>query len=141
MAQEQVTLDTMASWAQRKLKRKPKRVLCQPVTCGFSYEGGYGYPSSFAEVQFDCHPAHWLEIAFDLDWPDCVRRQRQELMAAIMEAAIDVMLTHLHPFVGCRLTLRSLGWDELHSSEVSLYRATSRALEDLVGRSELWRIE
>jgi hypothetical protein len=109
----------------------------------FEFRGAQGgHPSNFAFVKIAATPAEDLEIALVAEFPATLDvPYRRRLEAAVSLAAVDELLSSQWiPYRGCRLVVFEVGWDDVMSSEVAIYKATRGALMKL-RQDGLWEVE
>lgn len=129
MNQEQL----LASWRQFKSRTASKR-LVEPYSAEYEYQGPqFGHPSTYAFVRFDCQPAEHLSFEMGAAWPGHLGRDYTVRLEDAMGAAITDLLvaSSEHPLLGCSLKCVEVRWNDIGSSEIAFYRATSIAMAKL----------
>lgn len=120
-------------WRRHKTSGSFHR-LSAPLEVSHEFRGPQaGHPSNYASVRILADPADDLAVECTASLPESVTvAGRDSLLRAIESAAVDEMVAaEWYPFSGCRLIVRDIGWDDVMSSEVALYKATRGALARL----------
>ena len=127
------------SWRHHK-DRSTARHLHTKATVEHEYQGKqWGHPSTYAFVRFDCVPALRLSFEMRTQWPPNLTSDYTSLLEkAICAAIVDVLVAADEPHVGCAIACTEVKWNDVTSSERSLYRATRAAMTSLREQQE-WR--
>lgn len=100
----------------------------------YEFNGGrIGHPSNYASIRIHARPADQLTLDSSAIYPLSVSPSYAErLLAAVGQAVVDELFAAAWtPYRGCALEVVEVGWHEVSSSEVALYRAARGALEQL----------
>ena len=125
--------ELIRNWGEQKISHN-YRCLVSPCTAEFELIGPAGHPSSHAKVGFVAEPAETLSLHFDVEWPatfdDTYKLRIQNTTA---EAIADMLLVRCEGsiFRGVELKLTTFGWSEVGGSEMAVYRATTKAMQQL----------
>jgi hypothetical protein len=125
--------EILDAWRWQKKSGRFYR-LVEPVEVAYEYRGPQGWHSSnYASVVIAARPASDLGLEISAELPASMTAEYQAALArAAGYAAVDELVAaDWHPFLGCNLDVREVGWDEEMSSEVALYRAVRGALGKL----------
>lgn len=92
-----------------------------------------GHSSNYAAIKIVAAPASELSLNSAAIYPASVSvSYAQKLLVAVGRAAVDELFPATwYPYRGCSLIVREVGWDEIMSSEVAIYRAARGAFAKL----------
>jgi hypothetical protein len=90
------------------------------------------HASSYARVVFVCSPSEKISCSFNPGvWPsNLTESEVGRLKISIARAASSLLLLDFYPHIAA-LHLEEIGWDDVRSSEVAVYRATIGAMRNL----------
>jgi hypothetical protein len=130
--------ELILNWGEQKISHNYKRIMASFET-DFEFIGHVGHPSSYAYVRFIAEPADEISLEFSVDWPQSFDEDYTlRIEHSIGEAVLDVLFPKLKgsPWRGCALRLTGFKWDEVGGSEMSVYRATTKAMEHLCAKGQ-----
>lgn len=132
--------DSITSIVRERLARGRLR-LQQAFSCESEYSTR-AHASSFARVRFECSPAESLGLRIDESvFPDSLAvGDRRRVRAAILEAVVLTLNRDFYPHGGAECRLVAIAWDDVRSSPVSFFKATTAAMERLVGEGS-WKLD
>jgi hypothetical protein len=125
--------DELNDWLRKKSLPNHYR-LRSPITISFEFKGRqWGHPSNYAAIRVVANPAHELRVNLSAALPSSITQDyRDKLEQAIAFAAIDELIAgDWCPYRGATLTVDSIGWDDVMSSELAVYRAARGAFSKL----------
>jgi len=123
----------LLEWWQRGKASSAYRLAAE-LAVEFEYQGPqFGHPSNHAAIEIIAMPSADLSLESVAVYPASVTAPySDQLLRAVGRAAIDELFaTAWYPYRGCKLIVKEVGWDEIMSSEVALYRAARGALSKL----------
>ena len=119
---------------QNSKEGRPFYCLEAEIEVEFEYRGPqFGHPSNYAAIRLTATPSPELVLESRAVLPASISEAyASQLLVSVGRAAIDVLFAAgRDPYRGCRLRVDEIGWDEIMSSEVAVYRAARGALEKL----------
>lgn len=125
--------ELIRNWGEQKISHNYRR-LVSPCSAEFELIGPPGHPSSYAKIGFVAEPAEILSLRFDADWPATFDdTYKLRIQNTIAEAIADILLVRYEGsiFRGVELKLTTFGWNEVGGSEKAVYRATTKAMQQL----------
>jgi hypothetical protein len=125
--------EILEAWQKGKSER-PFQRLASESEAAFEYRGShFGHPSNYAAIRILATPSMDFNLASAVIYPPSVSPDyARQLLFAISCAAVDELFSATwYPYRGCSLLVREVGWDEIMSSEVAVYRAARGALSEL----------
>jgi hypothetical protein len=134
--------EILDAWRRDKQHSRFYR-LAAPIEVAYEYRGPQpGHPSSYASVVISARPASDLGLEITADLPDSMTPEyRLALARAAGHAAVDELFAAgWNPYRGCELDIVEVGWDEVGSSEIALYRAIRGALAKLL-KVGIWKLK
>ena len=124
--------ELLDAWQERKTNRWFR--LTSEFVAAFEFRGRqFGHPSNYAAIEISAAPAGDFSLDTKATYPASVPAPDTEgLLLAVGRAAVDELFAAAwYPYRGCRLTIQEVGWDEVMSSEVAVYRAARGALSKI----------
>jgi hypothetical protein len=133
--------DIVSTWNVSRLHVPFYELAAATEVSGEFIGGMLGHPSSYAAARFSAAPARQLTLEWSAAYPESFTPEYvAKLRDAIAIAAFDELLAgDWYPRIGCALVLRELGFDDVSSSEVAVYRAARLAFSEL-RRERAWRL-
>ena len=125
--------EILDAWERGKSDRQFYRLTAE-AEVAFEYRGPqFGHPSNYASVRIFATPSADFSLDSIAIYPSSISASyADQLLVAFSRAAIDELFAaDWYPYRGCALLVRHVGWDEIMSSEVAIYRAARGALSDL----------
>jgi hypothetical protein len=125
--------DILDAWRDEKTSR-PFYRLTSEMVAAFEFRGPqFGHPSNYAAIKMVATPANEFSLDSVVLYPPSVSPSyAKKLLLAVGRAAVDELFTAAwYPYRGCKLTVQEVGWDDIMSSEVAMYRAARGALSKL----------
>ena len=122
--------ELLEAWQAGKSSRHWFR-LSSEFVAAFEFRGRqFGHPSNYAAIKVRATPADDFSLDTKATYPASVTpAEAQKLLLAVGRAAVDELFSWTwYPYRGCGLIVEDVGWDEVMSSEVALYRAARGAL-------------
>jgi hypothetical protein len=104
------------------------------IEVDFEYRGPQvGHPSNYAAIKLTAMPSAELVLESCAVLPASVTETyTQQLVVAVGRAVVDdLFAAGWEPYRGCRLRVDEIGWDEIMSSEIAVYRAARGVLAKL----------
>ena len=124
--------ELLEAWKAGKSTRHFR--LTSEFVVAFEFRGRQsGHPSNYAAIKISAAPASEFSLDTTASYPASVNPlYAEQLLLAVGRAAIDELFAAAwYPYRGCKLTVQEVGWDEVMSSEVAVYRAARGALSRL----------
>ena len=122
--------ELLEAWHEGETGRHFYRLEAE-MAAAFEYRGPQpGHPSNYAAIRIVATPSAELCLESAAVYPASISEPyARRLLLAVGRAAVDEFfaLAGKHPY-RCRLVVREVGWDEVMSSEVAIYRAARGAL-------------
>lgn len=121
------------AWEEGKGDRQFRRLTSERAVA-FEYRGPQvGHPSNYAAIKMLATPADKFSLASVASYPASVSPPyAKKLLLAVGRAVADELFAaDWYPYRGCQLVVQEVGWDEVMSSEVAIYRAARGALSEL----------
>ena len=125
--------DLLNAWRAGKTNRQFYRLTSEMVAA-FEYRGPqFGHPSNYAAIKMVSTPSNDFSLESMVIYPPSVQPPyAKQLLLAVGRAAVDELFAAgWYPYRGCKLVVQEVGWDEIMSSEVAIYRAARGALSKL----------
>jgi hypothetical protein len=125
--------ELLEGWQRGKSSRPGYRLAAEAAVV-FEYRGPqFGHPSNYASIKILARPSPEFCLESVAVYPASVTESdSDQLLLAVGRAAVDELFAAgWYPYRGCRLLVREVGWDEIMSSEVAIYRAARGALSQL----------
>lgn len=134
--------DILEAWLAEKSSRHFYR-LTSDMVAAFDYRGPqFGHPSNYASIKLVATPSCDFSVDSAVIYPASVSLSyANQLLLAIGRAAADELFSAArYPYRGCKLVVQEVGWDDIMSSEVAIYRAARGALSKLRQEGQ-WTLE
>jgi hypothetical protein len=125
--------ELLQAWKESKTSSHFYRLKVEIAT-SFEYRGPqFGHPSNYAAITLVATPSAELCLESVATYPASVSEPyARQLLSAVGRAAVDEFFAPTwDPYRGCKLVVQEVGWDEIMSSEVAIYRAARGALAAL----------
>ena len=122
--------DILDAWRAGKT-RQPFYRLTSEIVAAFEYRGPqFGHPSNYAAIKMVAAPSDEFSLDSAVIYPPSLSLSyAKQLLVAVGRAVIDELFTATwYAHRGCKLTVQEVGWDDIMSSEVAIYRAARGAL-------------
>jgi hypothetical protein len=108
--------------------------LASEFEAAFEFRGRqFGHPSNYAAIKIGAAPSNDFSLDAKATYAASVPASDAEgLLLAVGRAAVDELFAATwHPYRGCMLTVQEVGWDDVMSSQVAVYRAARGALSKI----------
>ena len=125
--------DILDSWQAAKLTRRFYRLTTE-IVAAFEFRGPqFGHPSNYAAIKVIAAPSDEFSLDSAAVYPPSVPHQEaNQLLLAVGLAAVDeLFVADWYPYRGCKVTVQEVGWHEIMSSEMAMYRAARGAFSEL----------
>ena len=122
--------DILDGWRAGKTGQ-PFYRLTSEIVAAFEYRGPqFGHPSNYAAIKLVATPSDEFGLESVAIYPPSVALPyAKQLLLAVGQAVVDELFASAwYPHRGFKLTVQEVGWDDIMSSEVAVYRAARGAL-------------
>ena len=134
--------DLLHNWLDAK-SRAPIWRLVTSTEVAYTLRRQSCGPSSFAFVKFSCEPSDSLSFHSTANWPSVL--QAEEIAGvehAVSVGVVEAFATADYSMSKvCKVTLRSIEWDEIGSSEYAFYLAAKAAISSLTADRNKWALK
>jgi len=123
--------ELLEAWQRDKADIHGYRLVAEAAVA-FEYRGPqFGHPSNYSAIKIVATPSPNLCLESVAIYPSSVTtRYAHQLLLAVGRAAVDELFAGWYPY-RCKLVVDEVGWDEIMSSELAIYRAARGALSKL----------
>ena len=135
--------ELLKAWHEGKASRRFYRLEAE-IAAAFEYRGPQpGHPSNYAAIRIVATPAAELCLESAAVYPASISvPYARKLLLAVGRAVVDEFFASAgdHSYRGCRLIVQEIGWDDVMSSEVAIYRAARGTLAK-IRQEGTWELE